>query len=161
MGFYEDTGILILGTRLRRLSERFLLEVGRMYEKMGIEFEPAWFPLFFLLHRRGPLSVTEIADELNVSQPAASQIVSLLNRRELIVLKTDSYDRRRKIVNFTGKGKTLLQQLVPVWETLEASMNEILYDEKDEIDVVESIKRLELKLNTLSLSDAVLNKLKI
>ena len=63
MGFYEETGILILGTRLKRLSERFLSEVGKIYEKLELDFEAAWFPVFFLIHKKGPLSITEIAEK--------------------------------------------------------------------------------------------------
>jgi len=161
MGFYEETGILILGTRLKRLSERFLSEVGKMYERLDINFEPAWFPLFFLLHQRGSLSVTEIAEELNVSQPAASQLVSLLNRKGFISMEPDSFDRRRKIVSFTADGEELLEKLIPVWETLEASMYDIFRDEREGADVVKSFNQLEQKLNRISFGDSVLDKLKI
>ncbi|MBN2656507.1 MAG: winged helix-turn-helix transcriptional regulator [Spirochaetales bacterium] len=160
MGFYEETGILILGTRLKRLSERFLSEVGKMYEKLDIGFEPAWFPLFFLLHKKGSLSVTEIADELNVSQPGASQIVSLLCRKGLISMEADSYDRRRKIVSFTAEGESLLALLLPVWKTLEASMLELFQNEKEGFDAVKSFNELEQILNRISLGDSVSDKLK-
>jgi len=161
MGFYEETGILILGTRLKRLSERFLSEVGKMYERLDINFEPAWFPLFFLLHQRGSLSVTEIAEELNVSQPAASQLVSLLNRKGFIAVEPDCYDRRRKIVSFTTEGEELLEKLIPIWETLESSMYDIFRDEREGADVVSSFNQLEQKLNRISFGDSVLDKLKI
>ena len=61
MTFYRRTGELILGTRLRRLSERILADVSRVYREMSIPFETSWFPLFHLLHERGSLSVTEVA----------------------------------------------------------------------------------------------------
>lgn len=161
MGFYEETGILILGTRLKRLSERFLSEVGKIYERMDMEFEPAWFPLFFLLHRQGPLSVTEIAEILKVSQPAASQIVSLMSRKGLVSMTPDMDDRRRKIVSFTTAGEILLKELIPVWETLEKSMYEMFHADDEGIDVVESFNQLESKLNRISFGDSVLDKLKI
>lgn len=161
MGFYEDTGILILGTRLKRLSEKFLSEVGKIYEKMDIVFEPAWFPLFFLLHRKGSLSITEISTELNVSQPAASQLVSLLSRKGMIELKPDRDDRRRKICSFTPEGQRLLKKLIPIWETLENSMFEIFKADGEGADIVESFNQFEKKLSRISFGDAVLEKLKI
>lgn len=161
MGFYEDTGILILGTRLKRLSERFLSEVGKIYEKMDIVFEPAWFPLFFLLHKKGPLSITEISVELNVSQPAASQLVSLLCKKGMIQLTSDSDDRRRKICSFTPEGQRLLKKLIPVWETLESSMYEIFKAEDETVDIVDSFNQFEKKLSRISFGDSVLDKLKI
>lgn len=161
MGFYEDTGILILGTRLKRLSEKFLSEVGKIYERLDISFEPAWFPLFFLLYRKGSLSVTEISEELNFSQPAASQIISLLNKRGMVHLDHDLEDRRRKIVTFTDSGRELLGKLVPIWKTLEKSMYEIFEDHEEGIDVVESFNQLERKLNGVNLGESVLDKLKL
>lgn len=161
MGFYEETGILILGTRLKRLSERFLSEVGKIYEKMDIPFEPAWFPLFFLLHIRGALSVTEISSELNVSQPAASQIISQLNRKGMVVLDPDIDDKRKKIVSFSPEGKVMIERLVPIWKTLEKSMYEIFYEEEEGMDIVESFNQFEKKLNSVNLGDSVLDKLKM
>ena len=160
MGFYEDTGILILGTRLKRLSERFLSEVGKIYEKLQIDFEPAWFPMVFLIHKKGPLSITEMAEELNVSQPAASQLVSLLNKKGYLILTSDKDDKRRKIVSFSQEGEIIIKQLIPIWETLEKSMFEIFNEEEEGFHVVDSFNQLECKLNRFSFGDSVINKLK-
>jgi len=160
MGFYEDTGILILGTRLKRLSERFLSEVGKIYENLNIEFEPAWFPMVFLLYKKGPLSITAISDELKVSQPAASQLVSSLYKKGLLLLIPEKFDKRKKIVHFTEKGEETIKELLPIWEILENSMFEIICNEKEDIHIVDSFNQLESKLNRFSFSDSVINKLK-
>lgn len=159
MGFYEETGILILGTRLKRLSERFLSEVGKIYEKLEIDFEAAWFPVFFLIHKKKALSITDISEKLNISQPAVSQLISLLLKKGYVQIIVDSNDKRRKIVSFSPEGLALLAQLIPIWETLEQSMLEIF--EEEEVHIVESFNQLESKLNRISFGDSVLNKLKI
>ena len=64
MTFYRQTGELIFGTRLKRLSDRFLMDVARIYKTLDIPFVIGWFPLFYLLNEQGTLSVTEIAREL-------------------------------------------------------------------------------------------------
>lgn len=158
MGFYEDTGILILGTRLKRLSERFLSEVGKIYDKLEIDFEAAWFPAFFLIHKKGSISITEISENLKVSQPAVSQLISLLNRRGYVQLLADPHDKRRKIVSFSPQGLSLIDDLLPIWDTLQKNMLEIFEDE--EIPIVESFNQLESKLNRISFGDSVLNSLK-
>jgi DNA-binding MarR family transcriptional regulator len=161
MGFYEETGILILGTRLKRLSEKFLSEVAKIYEELKIDFEPAWFPIIFLLYRRGPLSITKISEELKVSQPGASQLVSLLNKKGFLTFIADKDDKRRKIVTFSPEGQKMIRQLVPVWEVLEKSMFEIFNDgESEESHVVDKFNQLEQKLNRISIGDSVLDKLK-
>ncbi|MDA3810782.1 MAG: MarR family transcriptional regulator [Spirochaetaceae bacterium] len=159
MGFYEETGILILGSRLKRLSERFLSEVGKIYEKLNINFEPAWFPMVFLIHKKGPLSVTVISEELNVSQPAASQLVSTLNKKGIFILVPDAKDKRKKMVHFSSEGKKIVKKLIPVWETLEKSMFEIFCENDEDFHVVDSFNQLEIKLNKINFSDTVINKL--
>lgn len=161
MGYYEETGFLILGTRLKRLSERFLSEVGKVYEKLEIDFEPAWFPMIFLIYKKGSLAITEISEELNVSQPAASQLVSMLYKKGYLLLTADEKDKRRKIVSFSPAGEDIVSELVPVWEMMEKSMYEIFSADEDGNHIVDSFNRLEKELNRISFGDSVLNKLKI
>jgi len=159
MGFYEDTGILILGTRLKRLSERFLSEVGKIYDNLDLDFEAAWFPIVFLIHKKRQLSITAISEELNFSQPAASQLVSLLSKKGIFQMIPDKNDKRRKIVSLTPRGEHVISQLLPIWKTLEEILLEIF--EEEEIHIVESFNQLECKLNKINIGDSVLNKLKI
>jgi len=158
MGFYEQTGILILGTRFRRLSEKFLSEISKIYKILNIDFEPTWFPIFYLLYKRNTISVTEISEELTVSQPAVSQLVSILIQKGFLRLINDKIDKRKKMVYFTSKGKDLLMKLIPIWETMEKSMFEIFNDDAD-IHIVESFNELERKINRSCLCDSVINKL--
>ena len=161
MGFYEQTGTLILGTRLKRLSERFLSEVSKIYEKLEIDFEPSWFPMVFLIYKKGSLTITEISNELNVSQPAASQLVSILNKKDFFILIPDKEDKRKKHVNFSENGLIIIKQLIPVWETLEKKMFEIICSGENDIHLIDSFNELEKKLNSVSISDLVISKLKI
>jgi len=46
MNIYADAGLLILGTRMKRISDRFLSEVSKIYKERKIGFEPVWFPVF-------------------------------------------------------------------------------------------------------------------
>lgn len=159
MGFYEDTGILILGTRLKRLSERFLSEVGKIYDNLDIEFEAAWFPIIFLIHKKEVLSITEISKQLFFSQPAASQLVSLLGRKGFFLLTPDSKDKRRKLVSLTPYGKDVVSRLIPIWDILENLMLEMF--EEEQVQIVDSFNQLEKKLNKINISKSVLEKLKI
>ena len=61
---YQDLGFLILGSRLRRMSEYFLSEVNKVYQVVGVPFEASWFPLFFILAREKEVSIRQAADEL-------------------------------------------------------------------------------------------------
>ncbi len=161
MGFYEETGTLIFGTRLKRLSEKFLSEVGIIYERLGFSFEPAWFPMVFLIYKKGPLTITEISTELKVSQPAASQLVSVLCSKNYFNLLPDKHDKRKKLVNFSEYGQLMINKLIPIWEILENKMFDIICDDGNCVHLIESFNELEKKLSAVSLSDSVINKLKI
>ena len=52
MNFYEELGYLVLGSRMRRLSEAFLSEINKTYQSAGISFDASWFPVFYLLSKK-------------------------------------------------------------------------------------------------------------
>jgi hypothetical protein len=54
-----ELGALALGSRLKRLADSLMQDGVRIYETVGSEFEPRWFPVFTYLYRRGPTSITE------------------------------------------------------------------------------------------------------
>jgi DNA-binding MarR family transcriptional regulator len=128
LSFYQNTGVLVFGSRLRRLSESFLADVNRTYRHLGIRFDAAWFPIFYMLSRKVAVSIREISEELEVSHSAASQLISKLQEKGLIRSVTDKSDARKKKVTFTSKGQKLLEQVLPVWEALQKAMDEMFRD---------------------------------
>lgn len=128
MNLYEDAGLLILGTRMKRLSERFLSEVSRVYKEQKIHFEPAWFPIVFLLDKHGPLSLTEISNALDVSHSAISQMISQLQTKKIVENVPTETDGRVKRIYFTPKGLKLVSQVRPVWQALNTSLSQLLPD---------------------------------
>ena len=126
MSIQRVSGELMLGSRLKRLGERLFSEVGRVYRNLAIPFEPAWFPIFFLLDRHGSLSVTTLAREMGVSDPAASQLVRRIQQRGLVEIQPGERDRRIKMMVLSTSGRKLLKQVKPVWLALQHTMNEIM-----------------------------------
>src|ERR1700709_1654660 len=118
MNLYQSLGYLVLGSRLRRLSEAFLAEINRAYQNEGIQFDASWFPVFYLLSKNGSLSIKELSDITGVSHPAASQLVTNLKSKKLLKTTTCADDGRRQLVQLTKAGHTLLAQILPVWEAL-------------------------------------------
>ncbi|MBX2876004.1 MAG: bifunctional helix-turn-helix transcriptional regulator/GNAT family N-acetyltransferase [Saprospiraceae bacterium] len=147
MNFYKAAGGLILGTRLKRLSDRFLQEVGQIYQELEIEFEPSWFPVFFLLREKGDLSMTDIAAAMDVSHSAISQMISSLRKRELIQLIEDPQDARRKKVSLTLLGDTLLQKVIPVWHSMQLAMPTLWESETRQMQFLEELDALEERLS--------------
>ncbi|HMO33919.1 MAG TPA: MarR family transcriptional regulator [Lacibacter sp.] len=128
MELYQSVGFLLFGTRLKRLSEVFLADVNRVYRKNRIRFEAGWFPVFYLLSQQEEVSIRQIADALHVSHSAASQMVSNLQEKGLVKSTVSRRDARHKVVTFTSKGARLLDQVLPVWQALEAAMQQLAHE---------------------------------
>jgi DNA-binding MarR family transcriptional regulator len=128
LSFYQKTGVLVFGSRLRRLSESFLADVNKVYSHHGIRFDAAWFPIFYMLSEKGSLSIRAISIELEVSHSAASQLISKLQDKGLIRSGIDKKDGRKKVVSFTAKGQKLLIQVKPIWEAVHKAMDEMLQE---------------------------------
>lgn len=125
MNLYKRLGYLVLGSRLRRISEAFLSEITRAYQQEGIEFDAAWFPVFYLLSQNEALSIKELSEQTEVSHPAASQLITNLKQKGLVMATASSDDARKQLVTFTPKGRNLLAQVQPVWDALLLSMEQI------------------------------------
>ncbi len=62
---------------------------------------------------RDNLLVSEISDRIDVSRPVITRTLQSLTRNKLIVIKADNSDGRAKQVSLTGKGRELLQEILP------------------------------------------------
>jgi DNA-binding MarR family transcriptional regulator len=159
MNFYESLGYLVLGSRLRRLSESFLSEINKTYQAAGIDFDASWFPVFYLLSKNGSLSIKELSDITGVSHPAASQLVTNLKAKKLLKTTTCADDGRRQLVQLTKAGHTLLAQILPVWEALSCTMEELVADDTECKQLLSAITALENKFRGASLSEKIGEKL--
>ena len=159
MNFYESLGYLVLGSRLRRLSEAFLSEINKTYQAAGIEFDASWFPVFYLLSKNESLSIKELSDTTGVSHPAASQLVTNLKNKKLLKTTTSADDGRRQLVQLTKKGHVLLEQILPVWKALSLAMEELVTADPESQHLLLAITALENEFRSVSLSDKIGEKL--
>lgn len=161
MSFYKEAGELIFGTRLKRISDRFLLDVSQVYKKLEIPFEVSWFPLFYLLHHKNGLSVTEIARELHITHSAVSQLVTNLEKKNLVMFIDDKNDRRKRIIGFTEKGHKMMHELKPVWKSMKESMRFLLNKKENSARLLKALDEIEETLEKQSLCERVLKNIKI
>ncbi len=155
MNFYESLGFLVFGSRLRRLSETFLGDVNRIYSAHDLQFDAAWFPVFYILSRKESVSIRDIADELVISHSSVSQLVSALQQKGLVKTTTAADDARRKVVEFTTKGKKLQQQIAPVWTALSQAMEELVNEGRHSKVLLKAIGEVEAGIAEQSLFDRV------
>jgi DNA-binding MarR family transcriptional regulator len=159
MAIFEIAKELILGTRLKRLSERFLNDVSIIYKEHGIDFEPSWFGIFFLLDRYDTLTVGEIAANLDITQSGASQVISQLEKKNLINITTGKSDKRKKVVSLTDDGMELLKKIKPVWKLMRAHMKEMLDEGENSRYMLDALFEIETTFKKSSLSERVIKSI--
>jgi DNA-binding MarR family transcriptional regulator len=161
MNLYQSLGYLVLGSRLRRLSEGFLAEINRAYQNEGIDFEASWFPVFYLLSKNDSLSIKELSEQTEVSHPAASQLITNLKNKKLVTSATCTDDGRRQLVQLTDSGRKLLASILPVWDAILLAMDDVLADEPACRDLLPSISALENAFKSVNLAERIGNKLNV
>jgi DNA-binding MarR family transcriptional regulator len=159
MSFYPTLGYLVFGSRLRRLSEYFLMEVNKVYEEAGISFDASWFPVFYLLSEQQPMPMIEIADQLEISHSAVSQMVTNLKKKGLLKTTPCKEDGRRQLVAFSKKGEDLLHQIQPVWNAISAAMNELVTENKQSQQILAAIAQIEQSVQQKPLSERIKKQL--
>jgi DNA-binding MarR family transcriptional regulator len=159
MSFYPSLGYLVFGSRLRRLSEYFLMEVNKVYEQAGIPFDASWFPVFYLLSKQQPVPMIDISEQLEISHSAVSQMVTNLKKKGLLKTTPCKEDGRRQLVAFSKKGEELLQQIQPVWEAITEAMNELVMENKQSQQVLAAIAQIEQAVQQKPLSERIRQQL--
>ncbi|MDP9078008.1 MAG: MarR family winged helix-turn-helix transcriptional regulator [Bacteroidota bacterium] len=161
MNLYQSLGYLVLGSRLRRLSEGFLAEINRAYQNEGIDFDASWFPVFYLLSKNQSLSIKELSEQTEVSHPAASQLITNLKNRKLVTSATCADDGRRQLVQLTDSGRALLTQIMPVWDAILLAMDEVLNNDPACKELLTSISALENAFRSANLAERISDKLNV
>src|SRR4051812_49279825 len=160
MSFYSSLGYLVFGSRLRRLSEYFLMEVNKVYEQSGIAFDASWFPVFYILSKQQNIPLTDIAEQLEVSHSAVSQLVTGLKKKGLIETAPCPDDGRRQLVMLTDKGETLLQEVQPVWDAISLAMTALTETQRQSKLLLEAITQVEKAVQQEPLSTRILSSMK-
>ena len=114
----DELGELALSTRLMRLSEWTRRDVTKIYKEYGIAFESKWFPVLYILSRRGPLGVMELAQELGYSHPSVIALVREMEKQKLVRSAASKVDGRKRMLELTAKALEWEKKMAPLWEKM-------------------------------------------
>ncbi|MCU7616248.1 helix-turn-helix domain-containing GNAT family N-acetyltransferase [Chryseobacterium sp. PBS4-4] len=114
MDFFNRTGKMALGSRLRLLTSKMTEDAAKIYELYNVDFSPKWFPVFFILSEDGEKTISEIAEQIGHSQPSVTKIVKEMAAAGLIENNLESTDKRRNVVGLTEKGVKISHQIIKV-----------------------------------------------
>jgi DNA-binding MarR family transcriptional regulator len=128
MEFYQKTGKMALGSRLRRLSETITEQAGSVYEQYNVALQPKWFPVFYALAEAGEKSIMQIAQEIGHSHPSVSTIVKEMQKKGIVEESPNKSDGRKNFIQLSAKGReidTKLQdQITDVNSAIETAFKE-------------------------------------
>ena len=122
----DEAGILAIATRLQRLSENLRKDGSLIYKAYGVEFEPRYFPVVFVLHAKPLLSIVQLADEIGYSHPSTITLLKDLEKKGFVESKKDQHDERKRMVRLTPKGRTLVKKIQPVWQIMTRALGDLL-----------------------------------
>lgn len=122
----NELGELALGSRLKRLSDYIMREGKELYALHKIDFEPKWFPVFYTIGSQSSTNVMRIADTLNITHAAVSQVVKELVKQEIVDTVSHETDGRKKTLQLSKKGKQLNTNMEPLWQDIATALNNLI-----------------------------------
>jgi DNA-binding MarR family transcriptional regulator/N-acetylglutamate synthase-like GNAT family acetyltransferase len=126
MEFYNKTGKMALGSRLRRLSERITEEAAEVYRLYDINLQPKWFPVFYALSEGTPRTITEIAQEIGHSHPSVSKIVQEMAQHGLVKEKKGKDDGRKNFVALSPQGLQIHEKIQAQYADVNTAVEQAL-----------------------------------
>ena len=86
------------------------------------------------------MSVVSLSEEIGYAHPSTISLLKELEKEKLIRSKKDKVDTRKRLVELTEKGKTLLSTMEPVWEVIIKATAEITNTENNLMKAINEVE---------------------
>lgn len=151
--FFDRTGKLAIGSRLRSLTDRITDDAAQIYRMYGVDFKPKWFPVFFVLSHDGAAAVTQIARRIGQSHPSVSNIVREMEAQGIVRTNEDDADGRKNVIVLTEKGRETAAVIDELSEDVSAAVEALTARTRN--DLWTAVGEWEEQLSESSLSERV------
>lgn len=158
MAFFEQTGKKAIGTRLRRLSEWITEDAAQIYTLYGVELQPKWFPVYYVLSGGEAKTITQIAEEIEHSHVSVSKIIREMAKQGLINFGSDATDARKNLVSLSEKGLAINAKISAQYEDVGSAIDAI--SAQSNHDLWKAIEEWEFLLGQKSLLQRVVEQRK-
>jgi DNA-binding MarR family transcriptional regulator/GNAT superfamily N-acetyltransferase len=125
MDFFNKTGKIAIGSRLRMLTEKVTEDAAQIYKLYEIDMQPKWFPVFYVLSHGEAKTITSIAKEIGHSHPSVSKIIGEMSGAGLVSEEKDKTDGRRNMVSLSAKGKEITEKIQYQYTDLNQAIEEL------------------------------------
>jgi DNA-binding MarR family transcriptional regulator/N-acetylglutamate synthase-like GNAT family acetyltransferase len=133
MDFYEKTGKMALGSRLRRLSEQVTEQAAGIYDLYEVDLQPKWFPVFYSLSEGQEKSITDIAREIGHTHPSVSQIVREMGKKGYITENKGKADGRKNFVVLSEAGRNMMEKMQHQIEDVTAAIEKAMKETQNDL----------------------------
>ena len=122
----RTSGLLTLGSRLRRIGERLQADTQQFIDETGLGIQAGQYPFLAAIDGAGPLTIGELAQSVGITQPGATRTVGQLLELGLVDMQPAPDDQRRRLVSLTEKGKQLVDvSRADVWPRIAAAVADL------------------------------------
>lgn len=125
MDFFDKTGKMAIGSRLRMLTDRITADASEIYQLYGVDIKPKWFPVLYALSEGDAKTVTAIAKEIGQTHPSVSNIVKEMMAGKLIKVVSDKTDKRRTTITLSARGKETCGKLAEACEDVTIAVEDV------------------------------------
>ena len=100
-------------------------DIARIYAEHGVHgVRPRFSMALIRLHHLGPMTISDLAREVEVTHSAMSQTITVMRRHDLVTT-TPGADARTRLVSLTERGRRLVPLLEAEWRATEAAIAEL------------------------------------
>lgn len=125
MDFFENTGKVAIGSRLRMLTDKVTEDAVKIYQLYNIDIQPKWFPVFYSLSKGEEITITELAKSIGHSHPSVSKIISEMVSKGYVKESKDKLDGRRNVVRLSQIGHEIALKINDQLIDVSAAIEEI------------------------------------
>ncbi|MFI5203413.1 MAG: MarR family winged helix-turn-helix transcriptional regulator [Flavobacteriales bacterium] len=137
MKIMRETGALALAARMQKLGDSIRRDASLIYKEHGIEFESKWFPVVYILSKKSPLGVVELANELGYAHPSVITLVKELQTKKMIKSIGDKKDGRKRMLSLTPKAQGMVKKMEPLWKKMLQVNNQLVNNKHHLLKAIE------------------------
>jgi DNA-binding MarR family transcriptional regulator/predicted GNAT family N-acyltransferase len=149
MEFFNKTGKMAIGSRLRMLTEKITEDAASIYKMYDIDMQPKWFPVFYVLSAGEAKTITNISKEIGHSHPSVSKIIREMVKQGLITEQKDKKDGRLNMVSLSAKGNTISEKIKDQYIDINRAIEQLTTQTRN--DLWKAIEEWEFLLDQQSL----------
>ena len=104
------------------MMEEFRLIMKKFHKKSDAPYRKPEFQAMLFLSCKEKITMQELGEELHVTKPRVTALVSELLEKDFVVQSTDGKDKRKKYLSLSEKGVAYLESHKKAYETWFKSM---------------------------------------